>query len=229
MERSAATMRFVLRARLPKKEATTSECFSWETPRPAPSAATPSRRAFTTSTECSVRWRSSRCRSPCAEAAWTRAASRPTNSWKGLSGALSTSSRIGQRGRRRSLSSDRGVARAENGRSKTALVLGGGVGGVVAANRLRERLPREHHVVLVDREAQHLFQPSLLWLAVGDREPHRIQRPLERLRRKGIDVIRGEISKINAESRTITIDGREITGDAMIVSLGAELAPEAIP
>jgi len=127
------------------------------------------------------------------------------------------------------LSSDRGVARAENGRSKTALVLGGGVGGVVAANRLRERLPREHHVVLVDREAQHLFQPSLLWLAVGDREPHRIQRPLERLRRKGIDVIRGEISKINAESRTITIDGREITGDAMIVSLGAELAPEAIP
>jgi sulfide:quinone oxidoreductase len=118
---------------------------------------------------------------------------------------------------------------AANGRSKTALVLGGGVGGVVAANRLRERLAREHRVVLVDREPQHLFQPSLLWLAVGDRRPDRIQRPLERLGRKGIEVIRGEISKINADSRTISVEGREIAGDAMIVSLGADLAPEAIP
>lgn len=118
---------------------------------------------------------------------------------------------------------------AANARSKTALVLGGGVGGVVAANRLRERLAREHRVVLVDREPQHLFQPSLLWLAVGDRSPDRIQRPLERLGRKGIEVIQGEISKINADSRTILVDGREIAGDAMIVSLGADLAPETIP
>ncbi len=118
---------------------------------------------------------------------------------------------------------------ASNGESKTALVLGGGVGGVVAANRLRERLSRKHRVVLVDREAQHVFWPSLLWLAVGDRRPDRIQRPLKRLGRKGIEVIQGEISKINADSRTILVDGREIAGDAMIVSLGADLAPDAIP
>lgn len=112
---------------------------------------------------------------------------------------------------------------------KTVLILGGGVGGVVAANRLRQRLPCDHRVLLVDRERDHVFQPSLLWLAVGDRAPERIQRPLERLRRKGIEVITGEIAALDPAARTIRVDGREVVGDAIIVALGADLAPDAIP
>jgi sulfide:quinone oxidoreductase len=113
--------------------------------------------------------------------------------------------------------------------SKTVLVLGGGVGGLVAANRLRERLSRDQRVVLVDRERQHVFQPSLLWLAVGQRTPDEIQRPLDRLQRKGIEVVTGDISAIEPAARTIEVDGRQISGDAMIISLGAVLAPDAIP
>jgi len=52
---------------------------------------------------------------------------------------------------------------------RTVLVLGGGVGGVVAAHRLRRRLRSDDRVVIVDREAQHLFQPSLLWVVTGRR------------------------------------------------------------
>ena len=37
---------------------------------------------------------------------------------------------------------------------RTVLILGGGVGGVVAATILRKRLPTEHRVVLVDRAAR---------------------------------------------------------------------------
>jgi sulfide:quinone oxidoreductase len=113
--------------------------------------------------------------------------------------------------------------------AKTAIVLGGGAGGLVAANRLRSALPRKHRVVLVDRESHHLFQPSLLWLAVGDRKPERIQRPLDRLRRKGIEVLTAEISEIDPLTRTVHADGHELIGDALIVSLGADLAPDAIP
>lgn len=112
---------------------------------------------------------------------------------------------------------------------KTALVLGGGVGGLVAANRLRALLPRDDRIVLIDRQDQHLFQPSLLWLAVGDRAPEKIQRPLARLERKGIRVVRAQIERIDPAAKTVRAGGEEVAGDALIVSLGADLAPDAIP
>jgi sulfide:quinone oxidoreductase len=45
---------------------------------------------------------------------------------------------------------------------QTVLILGGGVGGLVAANDLRKALPKEHRVVLVEREPAFVFAPSFL-------------------------------------------------------------------
>ena len=112
---------------------------------------------------------------------------------------------------------------------KTLVVLGGGIGGIVTARGLRKRLPRAHRVVLIDRERDHLFAPSLLWLMVGLRRAQAIQRPLSRLARKGIEVRLGEVEKIDAEARRVTVKGEMITADYLVVSLGAELAPETIP
>lgn len=116
---------------------------------------------------------------------------------------------------------------AKNGR--TVLILGGGVGGVVAASRLRERLPADDRVVLVDREPNHLFQSSLLWLLVGQRRVEQIQRPLARLEAKGVEIVTGEISAVDAENRRVKVGDRELEGEAIIIALGAELAPDAIP
>lgn len=112
---------------------------------------------------------------------------------------------------------------------KTVVILGGGVGGLVAARELRKRLPREHRVVLVDREREHLFAPSLLWLMVGLRDAESIKRPLKRLERKGIEVRHGEIEKIDPEARQVTVAGETLHADYLAVTLGAELAPETVP
>ena len=120
--------------------------------------------------------------------------------------------------------------------AKTVVILGGGVGGLVAATALRKALTKPDRVVLVDREHDHLFAPSLLWLMTGQRTARQITRPLDRLTRKGIEVVHGEIETIDAGSQRIRIarplaDGGAVTveGDYLVVSLGAELAPETIP
>jgi sulfide:quinone oxidoreductase len=84
-------------------------------------------------------------------------------------------------------------------------------------------------VILIERERQHLFQPSLLWVAVGDRRPGQIQRPLDRLARRGVELVNATVEAIDPSRRIVTAGGREHSGDAVIVALGAELAPESIP
>ena len=113
--------------------------------------------------------------------------------------------------------------------SKTVLILGAGVGGLIAARQLRRLLPARHHIVVVEREVQHVFSPSLLWLAVGDRTADAIQRPVARLLPKGVEVIRGEVSQVDPAARTVTVGGQVVACDVLVIALGAELAPEMVP
>lgn len=112
---------------------------------------------------------------------------------------------------------------------KTIVVLGGGIGGVVAANRLRRLLGREHRVVLVDRNAWHSFAPSFTWVMLGMRDPGRINGDLLRLRRKGIEVITASVTGIDLEGRRVAMGERELTYDYLVVALGAEYTAEGIP
>jgi len=112
---------------------------------------------------------------------------------------------------------------------QTVLILGGGVGGVVAANRLRKELDRCHRVVLVDREPSFTVAASFLWVMTGARRPDQITRPLARLERKGIEIIRGEVERIDPAHREAVVDGRTLQADHLVVALGAQFAPEAVP
>jgi sulfide:quinone oxidoreductase len=113
--------------------------------------------------------------------------------------------------------------------SRTALVLGAGLGGMVAAQSLRRLLPKEDRVVLVEREARHVFPPSLLWLMVGSRSAAAISRPTEHAARTGIELVRGEVSAIDPAARAVRVGDRTLQGDSMVIALGAEYAPQAIP
>lgn len=112
---------------------------------------------------------------------------------------------------------------------KTIVILGGGIGGIVAAKRLRKALAREHRVILVEREARYVFSPSLLWLMVGLRKREQISRSLTALVGKGVEIVTGTVERFDPESRTARVDGRDLTADHLIVALGAELAPEGVP
>lgn len=113
--------------------------------------------------------------------------------------------------------------------ARTVLVLGGGVGGATAARHLRRRLPKGDRVILVDRENHHLFQPSLLWQMTGARRREQFQRSLGRLDRRGIEILRGEVTAIDPATRRVRVGDRDLAADAIIVALGAEYDEAKIP
>ncbi len=112
---------------------------------------------------------------------------------------------------------------------KRVVILGGGVGGVVAANRLRKALGKEHQVTVIDQQRTHSFAPSYLWLMVGLRKPDGISRDLGRLERKGIEFKQAAVQRIDPERSIVVTDTGEEPYDYLVMALGARLAPETLP
>ena len=81
---------------------------------------------------------------------------------------------------------------------KTVLILGGGSGGIVAANNLRKKLGTKHKVVVVDKSDYFLF-PSHLWVLTGERTKEQITRPLFLLEKKGIEFIKENVIGVDPE------------------------------
>ena len=111
----------------------------------------------------------------------------------------------------------------------TVAILGGGIGGLMAANELRRRLPPPHRVVVVERNASHAFPPSFTWVMTGARRPAQIMQPVRRLLTPGVELIEGEVREIDLVARRVAADGQVVAYDHLIVALGADLAPDLIP
>jgi len=108
------------------------------------------------------------------------------------------------------------------------LILGGGIGGLVASNLLSKGLRKKHEVTVVDRKTRYEFTPSFPWLMMGWREPQRITRNLSSLTKKGIRYINASALKIDPANRVVKTRAGDLSYDYLIVALGAELASETI-
>ena len=108
----------------------------------------------------------------------------------------------------------------------TALILGGGFGGVAAAVRLREHAPA-WDVVLVDEKDK--FRMGLAALRALDGRAPGDGRPLAALGRLGVRVVRARVERIDPPTRTVHTSAGLLTYDRLVVALGADLAPERVP
>lgn len=109
------------------------------------------------------------------------------------------------------------------------LILGGGFGGIAAARRLRARLDPADEVILVDRRAYFMMGFRKSWGLVGEAPLEAGQRPLSALERAGIRYRQGTLTGLDPAARAAEVDGQRLEADALIVALGAELAPEIVP
>ena len=109
------------------------------------------------------------------------------------------------------------------------LVLGGGFGGIATAVALRDRLEPGDEVVLVERRTTFVMGLRKNWAHVGAGTIEEGQRPLTALEDRGIRVRHGSISAIRPQAREAEVDGEAIVADALVIALGAERNPDAVP
>lgn len=113
------------------------------------------------------------------------------------------------------------------------LVLGGGFGGVVAAERLAEQLGDEHQITLVSRSRQFVFYPALVKLAFGKAETADVSFDLRQtMLDRRINFIEAEVAYIDPFERTVHIAHGQVEGklpyDYLVFALGRRLATERI-
>jgi sulfide:quinone oxidoreductase len=113
-------------------------------------------------------------------------------------------------------------------KSTNILILGGGFGGLSAANELRQNLPTEVKITVIDKKDYFMMGLVKLWILNGTREFEFSKRSLQLLRKKDIDFINEEIIKIDPIKKSVTTKSRELPYDYLIIALGVEYAPEHI-
>jgi sulfide:quinone oxidoreductase len=111
---------------------------------------------------------------------------------------------------------------------KRIVILGGGAGGTLVANRLRRAYRRsEAEIVVVDRDDDHVYQPGLLFVPFGLADVRRITRPRWRQLRSGITFCQVGIDHVDAGNDRVHLrDGTALGYDVLIVATGAQLLPE---
>lgn len=109
------------------------------------------------------------------------------------------------------------------------LVLGAGFGGIAAATRLRSLLDPAQEIVLVDRRPDFVMGLRKTWAIVGSYPLEEGRRELSDLRDRGIAVRRSTVEAIDPAARRVLLDGEWVDADAIVIALGAEQVPDAVP
>jgi sulfide:quinone oxidoreductase len=111
---------------------------------------------------------------------------------------------------------------------KRIVVLGGGTGGTMVANRLRRRFDLdEAEIHVVDRDDRHVYQPGLLFVPFGLAHVEEIVRSRRRQLRRGIVFHENEVAEAWIErDEVLLVDGTLLPYDALVVASGVRLQPE---
>ncbi len=109
------------------------------------------------------------------------------------------------------------------------VILGGGFGGLAAANEIRNTLDSSKvKITIIDKKDWFMVGYAKLWIMNGTRTFENSIGSLNELPKKQINFIKDEIIEINPKNNFIKIKSGNISFDFLIISMGAVLAPEKI-
>ncbi len=114
-------------------------------------------------------------------------------------------------------------------RPSRTLILGGGFGGLAAANTLRRLLPAEHGITVIDESARFHVGAGKPWVMLGERTSAEISAPREKLLEPGIEFVQTDISQIDVPGRCVVTSTGLRRWDYLVIALGTTLTQETVP
>ena len=110
------------------------------------------------------------------------------------------------------------------------VILGAGLGGVIAAYEVRNSARKEDEVICINETSFYQFVPSNPWVLVGWRDREDIVIDLEKpMKQRGVELMVGKAEKLQPDEKTILMaDGQAVPYDYLVIATGPELAFDEI-
>jgi sulfide:quinone oxidoreductase len=115
---------------------------------------------------------------------------------------------------------------------KTLLILGGGTGGTIIANKMVKHLDAAAwKIIVVDKQETHYYQPGYLFIPFGIYQGKDVIQPMRKYLPAGVTLINSDIDKIEPALNKVilTSNQMEISYDYLVIATGSHLAPEETP
>ncbi|MEU5266756.1 FAD/NAD(P)-binding oxidoreductase [Amycolatopsis sp. NPDC021455] len=110
---------------------------------------------------------------------------------------------------------------------KRIVILGGGTGGTLAANRLCRDFGEGAQITVVDRDDDHVYQPGLLFVPFGTADADELVRSRPRQLADGTGYHGSEVDRVDVDADRVHLaDGTVLRYDALVIATGATLLPE---
>jgi len=115
------------------------------------------------------------------------------------------------------------------------LIVGGGMGGTILANNLARRLSSElrsgkTRITLLSASERHMYQPGLLYLAIGRMAPDELYRDQASLLEPGIDFQVDPVEEFRLDKNEVKTKSGKVHGyDVIAIATGSRPTPEEIP
>ena len=115
------------------------------------------------------------------------------------------------------------------------LIVGGGMGGTILANNLARRLTGDLRsgkvrLTMLSASERHMYQPGLLYLAIGRMTPDELYRDQASLLEPGIEFHVDPAEEFRLDKNEVKAKSGKVYGyDVLAIATGARPTPEEIP